>query len=285
MVVDIDKKKKKKGFMDRAEDVAMGIHNVASNIPLVGGVFKGAEKLAHETIKATGIGTPEQVEASRQKLDISDKPIYKDPHVYEFAGAATLGVGGALVKSGKVALPFVSKLAPNMAKFTSTGGIATITRTATTIGRFPKTMTTQRAFNVSTKTSEALAKQMLSMDKIGIKDVARQGLKFALKHKKLIGGITGAEGLATWYAVDNISTMASLSARDVANNVRNGSLNYGEGVEILEEAEADANFATRTAKIITATNPLLFPFYPLIAKGANSTKRQIELQKRILGIE
>jgi len=282
VIKEIDKKKKKKTFGEKTTKAAEKVHDVASNLPLVGGVFKGAERLAHETIKATGIGTPEQVEASRQRLDISDKPIYKDPHVYEFAGAAALGVGGALIKSGRVALPFVSKLAPNMAKFTTPEGTARITRTAY-LGK--KTLTTQRAFNVSTKTSEALAKQMLAMDKIGIKEVARQGLKLAMKHKGTIAAITGAESLATWYAVDNISTMASLSARDVGNNVRSEALSYGEGVEILEEAEADANFAIRTAKIITATNPLLFPFYPLIAKGANSTKRQIDLQKRILGIK
>lgn len=197
-------------------------------------------------------------------------------------GIATVGAAATLTGIGIAKAIFA--IAPNLAKAQiAASSRATITATKTSIAT-GKGITIQRGFNVSTKTATSLAAQMAKMDQFTIKQIAKAGLSFALKHKAAVGAITGGQALATWYAVDNIATGASILSRDVATNVRFGNLSLEEGKEILDAAETDATFARRTAKVLVGSNPLLWPFYPIIARGSIVANRQIQFQKRILGI-
>ena len=123
------------------------------------------------------------------------------------------------------------------------------------------------------------------MDRITIRNVIKSTTSFLMKHKKAVAAVTGAQMLFTWYAADNVMTMANILSRDVATNVRFGNLSLVEGRELLYEAQRDITTASRFIKLSVSINPLLWPFYKLLATGAEGSQRQIDFQKSLLGID
>ena len=289
-------------FKERAEageDRIPGekIAKLGDKIPLLGGVIRGSKKLAVGAIevgskvvqKLGGKGfSEERISATKDYFGIDqNKRLIQDPDVLAFIGtAAGAGIGGILAKTGVLA-----KIAPNMARFlgggkAAAGGRAVITRTATTgTGQFTKVLTTQRAFGVSTKTSAALGKQLAAMDKVTIMSIVKRGAGFALRHKAGVAAVTGTQTLFTWYAADNILQSAAIFSRDTATNVRFGNISVAEASSGLEDSQVAVNIARRFIKVSVTINPLLWPFGKLLLTGAEGTQRQIDFQKKLIGIE
>jgi hypothetical protein len=110
-------------------------------------------------------------------------------------------------------------------------------------------------------------------------------LGFLYKHKAGVLAVTGIQSMMTWLASDNILTGASMFSRDVANNVRFGNITPEQASEGLDEAQRDVNYAKRFIKTSATINPLLWPFYKLLATNAEATQRSIDLQKKLIGLE
>ena len=200
-------------------------------------------------------------------------------------GLTGLTIGGAgLMLKAFAAAP---KIAAAATKAAGRGSTAVITRTAQTITLNPTTVTTQTAFQVTGKTSALLASKMAKATQLTASSIVKRGIGLAWKFKgrtlATIGGITGAQMLWTWFAVDNIMTGASIYSRDTANAVRFGALSRGEAIAGLDEAQQRVNQAKRFAQI-QSLNPLVALFSRNIRNGIRQTDAQIELQYRLLGV-
>ncbi|KKK81077.1 hypothetical protein LCGC14_2817100 [marine sediment metagenome] len=154
------------------------------------------------------------------------------------------------------------------------------TATAGAITGFP-------AFGVTEKIAVPLAVKMAALKQLTASQIVKRGIGLAWKFKGrtlgIVGGVTGAQMLWTWFAVDNVMTGASIYSRDTANAVRFGALSRGEAIAGLDEAQQRVNQAKRFAQI-QSLNPLVALFSRNIRNGISQVQAQIELQYRLLGV-
>ncbi len=200
-----------------------------------------------------------------------------------------LGITGLTIGSAGLALKAFAG-AKAVGAVSRAGGTARITRTAEVLGGKGQTLraiTTQRAFAVSAKTSTKLAQQMAKLDQRTASQIVKRGIGLAWKHKGrtagIVAGVTGAQMLWTWFAVDNVMTGAAIYSRDTAQAVRWGYLSRGKAIAGLDEASARVNQAKRFAQI-QSLNPLVAIFSRNIRNGISQVEAQIDLQYRMLGV-
>ncbi len=210
-------------------------------------------------------------------------------------GLTGLSIGGAgltlkaFTTGGKFAITQGAKAGAKVgAKVAGRGSTAVITRTATTITQNPVTIATQRAFQVTGKTSVKLATQMSKLGQATASNIVKQGIGLAWRFKGrtlAIGtAVTGAQMLMVWFAIDNVMTGASIYSRDTATAVRFGTLSRGDGIAGLDEAQRRVNQAKRFVNI-QLLNPLIAIFSRNIRNGMAQTQAQLDLQYRLLGVE
>ena len=197
-----------------------------------------------------------------------------------------LGLTGLTIGSAGLALRTFAAGARGVGAVSRAGGTARITRTAEVLGgrgQTLKAVTTQRAFSVGAKRSAVLAREMAKLNQVQAGNVVKQGIGLAWKFRKGIVGVTGAQMLWTWFAVDNIMTGASIYSRDTAQAVRFGMLSREEAIAGLDEAQMRVNQAKRFV-MIQSLNPLVGVFSRNIRNGINQTQAQIDLQYQMMGV-
>ena len=150
------------------------------------------------------------------------------------AGSAYLAVSGIMGAIGTGAA--------------TTGGTAVISRTATTITKFPRTMMTQRAFAGKVLNPEVL--------KIFIPQTVK-GIGSKQLTKLFAAGLT-ASGLVTWgewAAVDNALAVASIAANQLEDDVQFTGLNPSTALYELQKMQTRVRPALTFVNTVGRVNP------------------------------
>jgi len=153
-------------------------------------------------------------------------------------------------------------------------GRTVIVRTATARGGITK---------VVQRTAVKISPKVLSEGTAFLKNIKSiQGIKnlFTTKNMILSGiGISGASGMATWLASDNILTNTGMQANNIVDGIQFAGLSKAEGLQEIERLEATANMAESFIRKNIKLNPALWLFGKAYLTNAEQSRRSLELSK------
>lgn len=157
-----------------------GVGGFAAN--LVAAPFRGAERLSLEFLDLVGVGSDEQIEDARQKLNLARGKIYSDPDVQDLAltvGLAGLGKAIGGIKAGTRA----ARMSGKAIEKATIPNYATITRSITAMDDVIKPATTKvvkRSFQNVGKRLNPRTGMMEPFKEVGkrtfVKDVPKETL-------------------------------------------------------------------------------------------------------------
>ena len=120
----------------------------------------------------------------------------------------------------------------------------------------------------------------------GALDKAKNFIVNAAKTKAGIAAITGTaafSGVMTWMASDNIISAMNIFTRDIAANVKFGSMTPEDGIAKLNEAQGFVDGARSFININTMVNPLLWPFRGIIMSNVDAAQFVIDTKRTEIG--
>lgn len=241
-------------------------------IPGVGSALKLGGKTATKALGATGLISPEAEQITKEWWggNVTVKDVAGTVGLFAATGIATQLVGNYVAASAtapnimkgiflKKATPAISKVGPGALK-----GVTTA-RAQANMGIFA---------NKSLVNKTATATSNMNRNQLGA--LIRSELSYI---KNNPGKAIFAGSLMTvWFGADNLLTTASMGSQGVADDVRFGNITPEEGLEILDQADADINRA-RGAYAIGAINPITYKIIHSAEAQSISLKKRNELQR------
>jgi hypothetical protein len=250
------------------QGIFLNAAGIIKKVPLVSSAFKLGGKLATSGTELFGIGTQAERDASREW----------------WGGRVTSGdIIGTIGFAGGIALAptILTAVAPRAAAWfgirttgaKGAGGIA-----------FGRGASGKIVLGVGKEGAEKAATRVLALNRTELLATFKTGIGFIKANKGpflLHQGITFS---MAWFAGDNLLFYAGSSIRDISSQVRFGVISTEEAAAELDAAESDMNTARTGFRAAAITNPLLYGLWDLEESAANSIDRNIQRQRKILGI-
>ena len=173
-------------------------------------------------------------------------------------------------------------------EITKDAGKAVITKTAESLGRFGRSMTTQAEKTVSKEINPALARLFGAFKNRPnpnmLKSLEGQPisvLKNFIKnpYTQAYGAVAGVDTIMSWLASDNILGGINIYTAKLPASVEAGVISKEDALMQLDEQQAVKNQTTRFIRISSRLNVLLMPFGKLLMTNANISQKNIDITR------